>query len=150
MARSTHKQEISFTKKELAQFAELAKLQKQLEAVKEAEMQLRKEVFALINKKGEIGKGTNNIALPDGWALKVVAKETTTVEESVLPAVRVKMREAGITEDVFKFKPSLVADKYKALTMEQKAIVNEALITKPASPEVKIIAPKVKETKNEG
>lgn len=72
----------------------------------------------------------------------MVAKESVSVEESVLPAVRVKMREAGITEDVFKFKPSLVADQYKGLTAEQKAIVNEALVTKPASPEVKIIAPK--------
>lgn len=142
MARTAAKQEISFTKKELSQFAELAKMQKDLELLKENEMKLRKELFELVSKKGEITKGTNNIALPDGWALKVVAKETTTVEESVLPAVRVKMREAGITEDVFKFKPSLVADQYKGLTAEQKAIVNEALVTKPASPEVKIIAPK--------
>lgn len=142
MARSTPKQEISFTKKELSQFAELVKIQKQLAAVKASEMKLRQEVFDVINKKGEITKGTNSIALPDGWALKVVAKESVSVEESVLPAVRVKMREAGITEDVFKFKPSLVADQYKCLTAEQKAIVNEALVTKPASPEVKIIAPK--------
>ena len=150
MARSTPKQEISFTKKELAQFAELAKLQKQLAAVKASEMKLRQEVFDLINKNGEIGKGTNNIALPDGWALKVVTKESVSVEESVLPAVRVKMREAGITEDVFKFKPSLVASEFSRLTDMQKAIVNEALVTKPSAPEVKIIAPKVKETKNDG
>lgn len=150
MVRTATKQEISFTKKELSQFAELAKMQKDLELLKENEMKLRKEVFDLVSKKGEITKGTNNIALPDGWALKVVAKESVSVEESVLPAVRVKMREAGITEDVFKFKPSLVASEFSRLTDMQKAIVNEALVTKPSAPEVKIIAPKVKETKNEG
>lgn len=142
MARTATKQELNFTKKELSQFAELAKMQKDLELLKENEMKLRKEVFDLVSKKGEITKGTNNIALPDGWALKVVAKESVSVEESVFPAVLIKMREAGILEDVFKFKPSLVADQYKYLTAEQKAIVNEALVTKPASPEVKIIPPK--------
>lgn len=133
--------EATFTKQELADIATLAQLQAQLDDIKTKEMALRKKVFAATAAKIDLKTGTNNIALPEDWKLKVVAKETVSVEESLLPAVQEKMREAGIREDVFKFKPSLVTANYKALTPEQRKVIDEALLIKPASPEVKIIAP---------
>lgn len=108
------------------------------------EQALRKEVFASFFPTPK--EGTNNLKLPEGWVLKGVYNLGRKIDEAALPAVSLQLREIGVNADTLVgWEPKLKTATYKELTAEQRAIFDQALVIKPASPGVALVAPKVKE-----
>ena len=113
----------------------------ELKPLIEAENALRKELVQDLFP--DTVEGTASPALPDGYTAKGTKKLDRKIDESALPAVQAKFREMGLNPDpIVTFKPSLATTVYKSLTEEQKAVFDEALIIKPSTPTLEIVAPK--------
>ena len=109
----------------------------------EREMELRKEVAKLFFN--DPTEGTNNLPLSRGWKLKLTHKLDRKLDESALPTVCQKLRDLGFNPDLlFRNKPELVLAEYRTLDDANKAVFDEALTTKPASPTLELVAPKEK------
>lgn len=113
---------------------------KDLAELKEQEMTLRKELVTAFQPKRKVGTATIN--LPADWKIKIVQKDTVNIDEAALPAALEEM-EDGSEDSLIKYKPTLVAAEYKRLDSEQKKLLDEALMTKPGSPTLTLIAPVV-------
>ena len=87
------------------------------------ERQLRSQLLA--NLFGVGGEGTKRA---DG--LKAVLKLDRKVDEAAYSAMRERLREAGA--DVVVFKPELSLRRYRALSDEQRHLLDGVLIIKPA------------------
>jgi len=134
------------TKEFLALLKEWDELKKQMfdfAPVVAREMQVRKDIFALAFPTPK--EGTNTTDLPNDWKIKGIYKLDRKIDEAALPAVLEELRKLGINPDpLIKWKPDLVTGDYKALSPANKAIFDQALTTKPASPTVELIPPKEK------
>lgn len=127
---------------------EWSKLAIQLAALKQTEMELRKEcaLFALVEYKPEAFK--EQIDIGNGYKLKaenVINYKLDSVER--VEQICDELMKAGFTEipaKVFKWKPELSLSFYKTLTPTQKAIVDQVVSTSIGSPKLEIIEPKKK------
>lgn len=88
-------------------------------------------------------EGTNTQDMPKGWKLKLTHKLERKIDEAALDAVLEKLPE-GSRDKLVRFKPELNKRGYNALHEVQKEIFEEALITKPASPQLTLVEPKEK------
>ena len=106
--------------------------QEVLETIKAYEMDLRKKLVQETFKESVTGK--NKADVPGG-ELIFTKKYNTTVDETLFDKVAAEADIAGIDiGSLFKVKHSLDNKKYKMLDEEQKAIIDQALITKEAAP----------------
>jgi len=109
------------------------------------EQELRKEIAALFFL--EPTEGTNKVELEQGWTLKLTHKIDRKVDEAALPAVQEQLRLLEINPDpLVKMKPDLDTKAYKALKLvnpDAAKVFEQALIIKPASPTLELVAPKV-------
>ena len=132
----------------------LAKLKAWQSALKQAkestelESKLRDEVFKEafpVEAKKQDSKGTFYEDLPNGWRLQAITKLTAKLDESAVPAIKEKLLEMKVigVDTLFKYKPSLVAAEYKKLTVESKAIVDEAIKETPAKVTIELLPPAV-------
>lgn len=98
---------------------------------KEREMELRVKIadFLAENKPA----GTHKF-IKAGFEIKVVRKINTSVDKEALNSDWKNLDRDE--QDCFRFKPELVAAKYKSL--EDKKNVNKYLITKPGAPTLSI------------
>jgi len=116
-------------------------LQEQLAIVKDAEMTLRKKIFAFYFQAPK--EGTNTFPLSDGWVMKGGYKIDRKVDEAVLLALGPELRDAGVvTTDLVRYKPELSTTEYRKLTEAQLAVFNQALVIKPGSPSLEIVKPR--------
>src|SRR5574337_316819 len=107
----------------------------------EKEAALRKQVMAAFFPSPK--EGVNAFDLQADWKLKGTYKLDRKIDEAALPAVQEQMREAGHNPDPYiKFVPELNTTIYKAASAEIKAILDHAIIMKPASPTVELVPPK--------
>jgi hypothetical protein len=120
-------------------------LTKEIEAFKEKQMKREMElrrllVAALFQTPAE---GTQYEDMPAGWRLKLQYKIDRKVDEAALPAVKDRLREIGVNPDLYVVnKPELSLTSYRLLTEEQRQILDQALIIKPASPTLELVPPK--------
>lgn len=105
------------------------------------EQELRKKVFAAFCPSPR--EGTNTLELDGGWKLKLVYKLDRKIDEAALPSVAEQLRGIGINVDTLvKWVPDLKTAVYRELTAEQRALFDQALIVKPATPVVELVPPK--------
>lgn len=134
------------TPEQIAKLEEWRAAKADADAVKsivQKEQQLRKEIFELFFPEPK--EGTNTLELPEGWKLKGVFKLTRNIDEAALSTVTKHLREIGVNADTLvQWKPSLKLATYKELTAEQRNLMDEAIVCKPGSPTVELVAPKEK------
>lgn len=114
-------------------------LNTQLKAVKDAELGLRKQLFAYFFPNPE--EGTNTVDLGNGWKLKAGYKLNRSVDKAALMSVLKEMPE-GSEDTLIDYKPSLKLSAYRKLDKDICLVFDEALITKPGTPTLDIVPPK--------
>lgn len=123
-------------------------LQEQLKAVKASEMLLRTKIYKGLFINPE--EGTNSVPLSEGWLLKAKRTIQRDIDLAAFQALaslnqetqQSKFSEVGIAPELMiKWKPELVIKAYRALTPEQLAIFDQALIIKDGSPALEIVLP---------
>lgn len=125
------------------EFTEWYNLTKELERIKERELQLRNKIaaayFAIPNE------GVNNYPLSDGWVLKMNYKINRTVDKASLEQFVQKLREEHIpVDDLIKLKPELAVTEYKKLTEDQRKLFDNVLVIKAGTPSLEVVLPKRK------
>lgn len=103
-----------------------------LETIKAYEMDLRKKLVAETFQESVVGRNKADVK---GGELIFTKKYNTTVDETLFDKVAAKADVAGIdVGGLFKVKHSLDNKKYKMLSEDQKAIIDQTLVTKEAAP----------------
>lgn len=106
--------------------------QEVLDTVKNMEMELRKR---LVSENFAESKTGANKADVNGGQLVYTKKYTTTVDEELFDKVAQEADIAGIDIGLlFKVKHNLDNKRYKTLSDDQKAIIDQMLVTKEAAP----------------
>lgn len=135
---------------ELIQAWNNAKLQ--LEAAKKLEMELRFQVIEseFANHKE---KGTENLELSQGYKLKAVFKQSYSflngnkndeVEKALTKLEKMGAEGKFIAERIVRFKPELSVTEYEKLDSKYRKVIDEIIVTKPATPSLELVEPKVK------
>jgi hypothetical protein len=121
------------------------KAKKELARLKVLEMELRNEIIK--NDFTPI-EGTQNVDLGGGYKLKAVFKTTYSFrskeELDVVLSMIEKIGPEGeyIAERLIKFKPELSVSEYKKLDEQYKSLIDQVIITKPATPSLELVIPK--------
>ena len=114
-----------------------------LKVITEPEMTLRKTIFA--EAFPEAVENTNTLELGEGWKLKANNKYTRVIDESTLTGTLAELREMKVNTDLLvENKPVLDMKMYRLLTAEQHQVLSQSVTTKPAAPELELVAPKEK------
>lgn len=119
-----------------------SEMQKQLGALKSAEMLLRTKIFkGLFPNPVE---GTNSVPLgTEGWQIKAKYPINRKPDVALLTARAQELREAGINlDDVIRVVPELATGEYRKLTDEQRHLLDQVMEIKPGSPALEIVLPK--------
>lgn len=120
-----------------------------LAAAKVNEMILRNDIIkeCFENHKEE---GTENVELGNDYKLKAVFKQSYTFPDKVkLDEALSKIEETGeagklVAERLVRYKPELSVTEYKKLDSIYRKVIDEVLITKPSTPSLELVEPKVK------
>lgn len=114
------------------------------DAAKALEMTLRKECLSLAFPDGKIG--TNTMDLAADWKLRGTFKLNYSFDEAALDAVlSVLANEHQVqTDTLVRTKREPAMTHIKALSDELRLILDEVLISKPGTPELKLVPPKEK------
>lgn len=116
-------------------------LDKQLEKVKEQELDLRKKIAKSLFPN-PIEGSKNYYGLGNGFELQMKHSINVSVDEDMYRAKKEDFTAAGIPEDVVKWKPSLVGAKYDALSTPQKRLIDKVISRRPGTPALEIRKPK--------
>lgn len=126
---------------------EAAKLE--LDHWKERELHLRTK---LVDSYFTTDEGTQNLELGEGWKLKAVVKTNYTLitKDEALEKALSKLERFGaegkfVAERIVTYSPKLSLSEYKKLDTKFRKIIDEVVVTKPATPSLELIAPKVQE-----
>lgn len=123
----------------------------ELDKFKQKEMQLRKELASYVigeNIETLISEvRTSTLKLGNGYGIKAETTINYKLDETerVLEIIE-EMRLLGlsdVSEQLFKWKPTLSESNYRKLSPEAKAIVDQVLTIKAGAPKVEFITPKV-------
>lgn len=115
-------------------------LQEELKQIREAEILLRRKIFAACFPSPK--EGTNDAALSDGYVLKGKYTISREIDPGAFGAIRGQLLSEGIKADALvQYKPFLVMKEYRALTAEQAQLFEQCLIVKPGSPALEIVLP---------
>ena len=130
--------------------------QRVLAEAKNAEAELRKQVlsFNFSFNPDALREGTENLELGNGYKLKAVFKASrgfvtgptqADLVEKALSKIE-KFGEEGkfIAECLVKWKPELSKTEYDKLEPKFRKIIDEVVVTKPASPSLELVTPKDK------
>lgn len=125
----------------LAAWAKAIELANEAKKVVDAEMDLRKKVFAAFYPTPV--EGTNMLDLNGGWKLKGTYKIERKIDEAVLDPVLEKLRAMKVNPDTLvKWWPQVQLTGYRTLTAEQQAVFDAALVIKPQAPGLTLLSPK--------
>lgn len=125
-------------------------LQRQLKAVKAAEMLLRTKIYKFYFPEATTVEGTNNHPLAEGWLLKAKRTIDRKVDLPVLQAFATKptaeepskLEAAGIRlDDIVEWEPKLKLRAYRSLTDEQREVFDQVLTIKDGAPALEIVLP---------
>lgn len=112
----------------------------------EEEMKLRKELMGYFFPNAK--EGVNSADLQQEWKIKGTAKYDRKIDEAAWPAVREQLMKTGIKADTLvDMRPSLNLTNYRTLVQidpDSARVFEGALIVKPASPTLELVAPKQK------
>lgn len=126
----------------LAAWTKAVALADEAKKVIEAEMDLRKQVFASFYP-GTPEEGVNTLTLSGGWLLKGTHKLDRKVDEAGLSAVLMQLTAMGVApEAIIKWWPQVRLSGYRRLTDEQRAVFDTALVIKPQAPGLVLLPPK--------
>lgn len=119
------------------------RIQKEMASLKAKEMILRIKIYKAYFP--DIPEGTSRVELAAGYMLKAERKVSRTLDEAVVTALagsNVFEKEGIFLSKLIAQKPSLVMKEYRTLTEEQKAIFDQCLEIKDATPSLAIEPPK--------
>jgi hypothetical protein len=112
-------------------------LQEELKKLKFRESILRRNLFDEFFTDPK--EGTNSFDLEGGYVLKGDYIIERKVDEAAFTKTKEELVVAKINPDkVVRWKPELAKAEYNKLTAEQKLIVDNFLIVKPGSPQMKV------------
>lgn len=111
----------------------------ELAEAKKAEMTLRKEIGEELFPSPKLG--VNTLDLGHDYKLKYTPKVSVKVDEAALSALELP---EGALDKAILWSAKLSTSGYKGLSDKHAKLLDEALITKPASPDLKFIEPKEK------
>lgn len=117
-----------------------------LEAAKQREKELRHIIHATLFDS--CITGTHKVELGHGFVLKCIGKTNYTVDEGKINEVYNRLKTSFaegeyVFQDLFKWKPTLSTGSYNKLSGEMKAIVDMAITSKPGTPTIELVEPKV-------
>lgn len=126
---------------------------KALDAAKALESSLRQEVlkdFYDFGGESDLREGTENLELGNGYKLKATFKLSRKLEnknhetEEALRAIAETFGKPGklYAERLVKWSPELSVSEYKKLPNAIRAVIDEALTSKAATPSLEIVEPK--------
>lgn len=124
----------------LAKILRWSILKVEMAKLKAEESELRKLFLGHYFSKAK-EEGTTREQLPDGYALKAEFGLDRKIDETVLPGVLARISEAS-RADLIKYEPKLNLKAYRALSKEDRLIMDEALIIKPSSTQLTLEEPK--------
>lgn len=116
---------------------------KELDALKEREMFMRKHIVNSVEGVDTSVVGTQNVDLGNGWKLKAVIKESYKLDtdadkvEDALDAL-----EDWQADRLVKWTPTMSVSEYKKLDPEAKAAIDAVLTVSMASPTLSLVPPK--------
>lgn len=125
---------------QLVLWSDLNALQKKL---KQLEMELRTKMVEQFFETAKLKEGTNTADLGNGWKLKYKHALNRKFDEAAMAAVFLELDE-GLSDAIVKNKPELVIKEYRRLSDKHRAIFDQCLIIKPASPALELVKPKEK------
>lgn len=108
------------------------------------EMELRKEISLRLFPLPI--EGTNSMAMPEGWTMKMQYKLDRKVDDEKLKQMKIEMMgKFQIDADRFlRYKTEVQVKEYRTLTEEQRKVFDTALEIKPESPILDLVPPKEK------
>lgn len=92
----------------------------------------------MVEKSGHTAIGSKTIAL-DGGKVQVINTINYTVDKAKLADVKKALGNDELFYSVFVPKPEVSESALKKLTAEQLEIVNEAIVSKPGTPQFKVV-----------
>lgn len=107
----------------------------------EIEREARKKVIELLFPNPL--EGVNNCDINNGYCAKLTYPMRREIDKAALNSVLANMPE-GSADRLITYKPLLDVREYRKLDDQQRHIFDEAVITKPGSPKLEILAPKTK------
>lgn len=127
-----------------ADLDEWARLNKELKAIKDKEMLLRKKIFSCCFK--DPVEGTNTFNLADGWAIKGKYVLNRKPDIALINNRANDLRTVyGINLDqLIKWSPELALSEYRKLTDEQRKVVDDCLTITEGSPSIEVVQSKRK------
>lgn len=125
---------------------------KALDAAKALEASLRQEVlkdFYDFGGESDLREGTENLELGNGYKLKATFKLSRKLENKngetskALFAIAENFEGGKLyAERLVKWSPELSVSEYKKLPAEIRAVIDECLTSKAATPSLEIVEPK--------
>lgn len=124
-----------------------------LEAAKETELKLRKEVVDFSFDQSN-NKGTETIELENGWKAKAVKKlnfgwikdgdkvNKHKIDDALDAIERSDPAGQLIAERLVKWTPELSQTEYKKLPLKMKEIIDAVIVTSEGTPTLELIPPK--------
>lgn len=115
-------------------------LQGKLAELKKQEMEMRKELIARTFNVNSIG--TQNYELGNGYKLKAVIKESTSLTSTREVEEVISKLSDQLKYTLFEKKYSLSNKVLKTLNDEERKMVESVIIRKPAAPSLELVLPK--------
>lgn len=128
------------------------RLTEQMTELKAQEMKLRKELlYECFDYNDDDREGTQNFDLGKDYKLKAAFKLSLKLENKnneVFDIIE-EFKSVGpegefLSERIVKWKPELSKKEYDQLPEQYRTLIDSILISKPATPSLKLVAPKVK------
>ncbi len=127
------------TKQDYDTLARWEEVSQQLADLKKEELTLRKELFTTFFPNPELG--VNNLPLNADYVLKGTSKVSKTVDAAALDSIMPRLSDSA-KDRVIKFKPSIDFKAFEYVDDFDKALIQECIVTKPATPTLAIVKPK--------
>lgn len=113
--------------------------QKALAEFKATEMEQRKLLDAELFAKPK--NGVNKHELLHGWTLQSTHGTDTKLDEAAYKLIESELDDS-IKDACVNWKPSLDVRAYKKIPEDKRALLDEAVTTKPKTPSMKLVPPK--------
>lgn len=113
--------------------------QKAVAEFKTVEMEQRKLLDAELFANPKNGK--NKHELPQGWSIESTHGTETKLDEAAYKLIESDLDDS-IKDVCVNWKPSLDVRAYKKIPEKKRALLDEAVTTKPKAPSMKLVPPK--------
>lgn len=113
---------------------EYERIKHELDMAKAREAAARQQ---LVEQSGHTARGSKTLVM-DGYKISITNTVNTSIYEASIEDVRQRLG-ADVFDQAFRVKYDVNAAGFKALTDEQREIAEEAIITKPGTPQLKIV-----------